>query len=84
MDLFDIFFGYGLFGLILYFIPLVYYIVEFLRKKKLFNSYTLICIMGIILMIIISTLSGHTLSAPATSIYLALLVSLAYKNQSIS
>ena len=82
MDLFDVFFGYGVIGLILYFIPLIYYIINFIKNKKVFNAYNIICIMGIILMIIISTLSGHTLSAPAVSIYLALLISLTNKSQS--
>ena len=76
MDIFDIFFGYGLIGLILYFIPLIYYIIEFIKNNKIFNTCNLTCILGALLLLLISTLSGHTLSAPAASIYLALFISL--------
>ena len=79
MDLFDIFFGYGIIGLILYFIPLIYYIIKFIKEKMIFNNSNLICIMGVVLMLIISVLSGHTLSAPAASIYLALLIGIIKK-----
>ena len=72
MDLFDILFGYGIIGLLIYFIPLIYYIIKNIHIKLNINN--LICILGFILIFTISILSGHTLSAPAVSIYLSLII----------
>ena len=73
MDMFDILFSYGYVGFIIYFIPLIYYL---LKINKKYTTDKLICILGILLSLSISFICGHTLSAPAVSIYVSIFISL--------
>ena len=65
MDIFDIFYYIGIIGFIIYLLPLIKNIKE-LNKNKLIRF-------SIILSLIIATLVGHTLIAPAVAIYVAYL-----------
>ena len=65
MDLFDIFYYIGIIGFIIYLIPLIKNIKELSKNK--------IIIFSVILSLIIATLVGHTLVAPAVSIYVVIL-----------
>ena len=77
MDMFDILFSYGYIGFIIYFMPLIYYLSKI---KKTFTIDKLICLLGVLLSLSISFVSGHVLSAPAVSIYISISISLIIKN----
>ena len=65
MDLFDIFYNIGIIGFIIYIIPLI-------KGFKELNKNSLI-IFSAILSIVIATLVGHTLLAPAVAIYIIII-----------
>ena len=80
IDYLDIFIHYGIIGFIVYFLPLIYFfrqIVVNKHKKSVYFKYNLIVF---ILGIVISSFAGHTLSAPAVSIYLILIFYLLYRS----
>lgn len=72
IDICDLYFHFGLFGLIISLYPIIFlgYLLIKNYKKITLNCAYLITIL--LLMAGISTLSGHVLFAPAVSIYLAL------------
>ena len=72
IDICDLYFHFGLFGLIISLYPIIFlgYLLIKKYKKITLNCAYLITIL--LLMAGISTLSGHVLFAPAVSIYLAL------------
>lgn len=77
IDPLDIFFHSGLIALIIIFLPFIYYFYHLIKKGKLTINlifYTLM--LGMIFSI--SCISGHTLMAPAVSIYLVLYFILAF------
>lgn len=82
IDPLDIFFHYGIIGFILYFIPLVYIFFKSLYKvikwKFRISFYQLLYLYSVALLIMISSIAGHILSAPAVSIYLAFSLILLY------
>ena len=65
MDLFDIFYYIGIIGFILYLIPLIKSIKELSNNKLIRFS--------IILSLLIALLVGHTLTAPAVSIFICII-----------
>lgn len=74
LDFFDVFFGYGAIGFLLYFAPIVYiFIVSFTRKvkQKLISSVYFISLWGFALGMAIAFLAGHVLGAPSVSFFLA-------------
>ena len=80
IDYLDIFIHYGIIGLVVYFLPLIYFFRRVIinkHKKSAYFKYNLIVFM---LGIAISSFAGHTLSAPAVSIYLILIFYLLYKS----
>ena len=79
MDMFDILFGFGIIGFIIYFIPLVYYLIAVLQKSIKLTLHNTICLMGAGLLLSISFLAGHTISAPAVSLYISLALGLTKK-----
>ena len=72
IDYLDVYFHYGLFGFILYLIPILYVFIDFLKKKKTHESYYYFILLG--LGILISSLAGHNFSAPAVSVYIILII----------
>ena len=72
IDYLDVYFHYGLFGFIIYLIPILYVFISFLKSKKTQESYYLFIFLG--LGILISSLAGHNFSAPAVSIYIILII----------
>lgn len=76
IDILDILLRYGVIGFGLYFIPLYYAIVLFVREIKLKTITNKIesafYIFVILLALGISTFAGHVLGAPSVSIYVAL------------
>lgn len=82
MDMFDILFGYGIIGLIIYFIPLIYYFLAVLKRYIKLTLHNLICFMGVGLLLSIAFISGHTLSAPSVSFYVSMCLGLIKKQSS--
>lgn len=68
IDLFDIFYKYGIIGLLI----IVSIIIYYGYKSRLTGTYLL----SFILLILISETSGHVLIYPAVSIYLGIIISL--------
>lgn len=64
MDLFDIFYRVGLFGFIIFIIPIIKSV------KNVFSNKDAIVIFSVVLALLISILVGHTLTAPSVSILL--------------
>lgn len=67
MDLFDIFFRFGIIGLIVYIIPIIY----LLKHNKVKNNNYLI---SIILILFISLIVGHVLIKPSVSIVVSVII----------
>lgn len=84
MDLFDLFFSYGILGFVLMLILPGYLIIVLLYKyfsnfKRNFKNVKLNAIMfAIFLGASVSIVAGHVISAPSVSIYLVILLILAY------
>ncbi len=80
IDLFDVFFRYGLLGFIIYFGPLVYIcfrVIKLIFQSKFtftFFKLTNIYIIGIVTMI--SMIAGHVYGAPSVSIYVAISIAM--------
>lgn len=74
IDFVDIFFCYGIIGLIIYILPFIYLIVKMLKYKRTIIKNLSIHIYSyiIILAIIISIFAGHIFGAPSASIYVAI------------
>lgn len=66
IDCFDVLFRFGVFGFII-FISMIIYLIKKV-KRRFWN------IIGIILLILISSTSGHVLFSPAVSIYFGILI----------
>lgn len=79
MDMFDILFGYGIIGFIIYFIPLLYYVIAVFKKTIKLTLHNIICFIGVGLLLSIAFLAGHTISAPAVSLNIALTLGLIKK-----
>ena len=76
IDVLDIFFHSGLIALILVLLPFIYYLIKLIQSRKL-NVNTVFFTLMIGLILSISCISGHTLVAPAVSIYIILYLLLA-------
>jgi len=75
IDPFDILFRHGILGFILYFLPFVYYI--YFGIKKYFYKYDFSnfpYFISLLISILLMSLSGHVLTSPAVSFYLALII----------
>lgn len=74
MDFFDIFLRYGIFGFILYMLPLVilmFKIIKICFMEKFKNVDNILSLYAILIGCAISAFAGHVISSPAVSIYLA-------------
>lgn len=74
IDILDILIHYGIIGFLIYFIPLVYFLLKVVLEIKKWKIETLFYIGILCLVLFISLLAGHTLSAPAVSIYIILIM----------
>ncbi len=86
MDFLSIFFRHGIVGFLVYLIPLVYFLIRmfktiFTQIRLVWDSvwYCTLCY-AILLGLGIAFFAGHVLTAPAVSIYLAVLFVLAMQN----
>lgn len=84
MDLFDIFFSIGIIGFLAYLLPIIYYayqiIVALVKNfKEKFNLESALIGASIVLGIGVAYTAGHVLTAPAASIYLAILIAYLYQ-----
>lgn len=84
IDFLDILFNYGIIGFIIYF-SLLAYIIYFILKyfvnkpNKVFSNYNLLELyISMLLMILISCLSGHVLGAPSVALILSIIISKVY------
>ncbi|MDQ6600361.1 O-antigen ligase family protein [Bacillus salipaludis] len=85
MDFYDVFYSLGIFGFILYFIPLAWILVQTVRYalRYLPESFTIgnvLIAAGAVLGLGIAFTAGHVLTAPGVSIYLALLLAFLMTN----
>ncbi|WP_190284707.1 O-antigen ligase family protein [Bacillus sp. S3] len=83
MDFYDLFFSFGILGFFLYFIPFILLALMILKKiftqfKSYFTLENVLIASGIILGVGIAFSAGHVFTAPAVSIYLAILVASLY------
>jgi hypothetical protein len=74
VDYLDIFIHYGIIGFIIYFLPLVYFIIKVLKNIKKEDYETWFYMLVLFLGFAVSALAGHVLAAPAVSIYLVLIM----------
>lgn len=77
IDPLDIFFHSGLIALIIMLLPFVYYLYKLITKSKL-NINLVFYTLMLSMLFCISFISGHTLMAPAVSIYIVLYFILAF------
>lgn len=77
IDILDILFHSGLLALIIVLSPFIYYFYLLFKSKKININIAYYTIM-ILLILIFASLSGHTLMAPAVSIYIVVYFMLAY------
>ena len=83
MDFYDLFFSFGILGFLLYFIPFIRVAIEMAIKvlrnlKSHFTIENVLVASGIVLGLGIAFSAGHVFTAPAVSIYLAILVAYLY------
>ncbi|MDQ1144329.1 hypothetical protein QE429_001156 [Bacillus sp. SORGH_AS 510] len=83
MDFYDLFFSFGILGFLLYFIPFIRLAIEIAIKvlrnlKSHFTIENVLVASGIVLGLGIAFSAGHVFTAPAVSIYLAILVAYLY------
>lgn len=79
IDYLDIFIHYGIIGFLIYFFPIVIFMVELFRKRKNNNCESIFYCVIFALILVISSVAGHTFSAPSVSIYLLLIMILIIK-----
>ena len=72
IDYLDVYFRYGIVGFIIYFIPIIYTFIIFFKSKKELQSYYYFIFL--LIGLLVSSIAGHVLSAPAVSIYLVLII----------
>ena len=79
-DPFDIYFLFGILGLIILFVPLIYVLFSSLIicfkeiKNRFFDIKSIMCFLSIVLALGVSTMSGHTLLAPSVSTFMILIL----------
>lgn len=79
-DMYDILFQYGIFGIIVYFIPVIYILIKFAIKvfkdfKNECNEKNYIMALSVALALGISYIAGHVLLAPTVALFLSVVVS---------
>lgn len=78
-DFYTMYYNFGLFGIIIFFSIPIYYVIKNLidrlkNKNIVLTSVQYGAIVGLLMALGISYIAGHTLMAPAVSIYIALLI----------
>ncbi len=66
MDYYDVFFRHGIVGSIVYFIPFIWLLVEYVKKMKI--HFELSSTISVLLILLLSLFSGHIVTAPSVSI----------------
>lgn len=79
MDFHDLFFAFGIFGFLMYLLPLLYFGIKiFIRLitnfKKLFSVKHMLLASTLVLSLGIGFMSGHVLTAPAVSIFFVVIL----------
>ncbi len=79
MDFHDLFFAFGIVGFLMYLLPLLYFGIKiFIRIitnfKKLFSTKHMLLASTLVLSLGIAFMSGHVLTAPAVSIFFAVIL----------
>jgi len=84
MDIIDIFFSYGVLGILIFVAMFVFLI---LQSKRFINTsnypYSRLVLLMIIILMIISTIAGHVFGAGMSAIFIGLLFSLMYFKRSV-
>lgn len=81
MDYYDVYFRHGLVGFIIYFIPIIYILNKIFRRLKNYNKLDIdqyMLIISVILIFVLSLFSGHIMTAPSVSLFVAILIILLY------
>lgn len=79
IDYLDVLIHYGIIGFLIYFFPIVIFMVELFRKRKNNNCESIFYCVIFAIILVISSVAGHTFSAPSVSIYLLLIMILIIK-----
>lgn len=74
IDYLDIFIHYGIIGFLIYYYPILSFIINTLKRREKINAEILFYFLIFGLIVLISSLAGHILAAPAVSIYLVLIM----------
>lgn len=79
MDFYDLFFAFGIVGFLMYLLPILYFGIKiFIRIitnfKKLFSTKHMLLASTLVLSLGIAFMSGHVLTAPAVSIFFAVIL----------
>ncbi len=74
IDYLDIIIHYGIIGFIIYFMPLVYLFIRMIKTKSKKTPEFYLYFILFLLELLVSSIAGHVLSAPAASIYLVLVM----------
>lgn len=80
MDYFDIFYREGILGFIIYFIPLIYAIIKYVKEIKL-NSEGVNNSLLLFLILFLALVQGHVFTSSQVSIFASLLISLNSKDK---
>ena len=81
MDYIDIFYRHGILGTIIYMSSYIYMFILLIKKitkTALRNNLNQILMISILLSIILALLTGHVITSPSVSIYVALIMNLFY------
>ena len=76
MDYYDIYYRYGILGFIIYFIPLIYVIINILKRcrKRKSNNIIFSLVISLCLILLLALFSGHIFVAPSVSIYVVIIL----------
>lgn len=75
MDYYDIFYSHGIIGFIIYFYTIIYVLVRLFKNlKEKINFSIYINLISLILIFVLSLMSGHVMTSPAVSIYAGVII----------
>ena len=80
IDYCDVFYRHGIVGFILFFMPVIYVLKDIFKRIKYEGYKKLNICLSITLILLLALFQGHIFVTPATSVFVALILSLTYNN----
>ncbi len=74
IDYYDIYYSHGLIGFIVFFSIYIYVLIDLIKGKHIIDFDRCMISISLFLVIILSMFSGHIITAPAVSIFVAILI----------